>query len=87
MRLSEAYVYRNIYGTALLVPVTKSAATRNLISLNPTAAKLIELCGECKTAEELAEKVLVGYADAEKYRQNLTAYIQNLVRNGIICEE
>lgn len=87
MKLSEAYVYRKIYGAALLVPITKNAATRNLISLNPTAAKLIETCGECKTAEELAEKILTGYADAEKYREQLLEYIQNLVRNGILCEE
>ena len=68
MKLSENYVYRNIYGTALLVPVTKYATTRNLISLNQTAAKLIESLAECTTADELADKVLSGYIDAEKYQ-------------------
>ncbi len=83
MKLSNAYVYRNIYGSALLIPVTKNAVTRNLISLNPTAAKLIEYCGVCKTTDELADKVLSGYADAKKYRQSLIEYIQNLINNGI----
>ena len=86
MKLNDAYVYRKIYGAALLVPVTKNAKTRNLISLNQTAVKLIEICGECKTPAELADKVLEGYIDAEKYRKNLTAYIENLIENGIICE-
>ena len=87
MKLSDAYVYRNIYGTALLVPVTKYATTRNLISLNQTAKKLIESLAECKTADELADKVLNGYIDAEKYRENLLLYIQNLINNGMICKE
>lgn len=86
MHLSENYVYRNIYGTALLIPITRYATTRNLISLNQSAAKLIETCTECETPEELADKILKGYVDAEKYRENLLAYIENLMNKGIICK-
>ena len=84
MSLSDAYVFRIIYGQAVLIPVTSEAVSGNLISLNETASKIFQYCDKCNTIEELSDKILSEYVDAEEYRSDMQDFIQKLVDNKIL---
>lgn len=84
MQISSDYAYRKIHGVAVLVPITKNTISRNLIYLNETAEKIFLYCKQSDSISELADSVLRDYKDGDKYRENMIAYIHDLIKNRLI---
>lgn len=86
MRINPAYVFRKIYDVNLLVPVRKNKISKDVISLNDTAALIFQKCDSTDSEQELAELLADRFVDVtqEEVLSELKAYIDSLVKQGFI---
>lgn len=86
--LNNDFVYREIHGVHLLIPVKKNAISDETIFLNETAALIFQLCSHAKNGHMLALQILEKFTDADKEEvlPELEDYIQNLISEELIIE-
>jgi len=89
MILNSAFVLREIYHVFLLVPIKRNEISKEVISLNSTAALILKKCRETDSVEKLAELVADEFVDIprEEIIDTLVPYINSLVRHKLIIKE
>lgn len=89
MKINSAFVLREIYHVCLLVPVRRNEISKDVISLNSTAALIFKKCQNANSVEQLAEIVADEFVDMPKAEiiNNIMPYINSLIEQKLIIME
>ncbi len=88
LSLNSDFVLRKIYNVNLLIPIRKNSIADDAISLNDTAALIIEIC---KNAESVHDAAMCAFEkfiddDPNEVVPEMETYIESLIKEGIIIE-
>lgn len=87
--LNNDFVYRKIYNVHLLIPICRNDITMDTISLNDTAALIINKCNKSESVDELASCVANEFIDVDKDEiiSDIREYVMELISEGLIKEQ
>ena len=88
MKTSELYIYRDIAGDCLLVPVGEATQRLNgMIHLDGTAAFIWNQIDQARNLDEIVEKILQEYeVDPETARQDVYGFCLELYKREMILD-
>jgi hypothetical protein len=88
MKTSELYIFRDIAGDSLLVPVGEATQKLNgMIHLDDTAAFIWNQIDKAKNLDEIVEKIQEEYeVDPETARQDVYGFCLELYRREMILD-
>ncbi len=88
MKLNDAFVFREVYGTYLLVPVYANEVSNNIISLNQTGAYIVKSCREFNTKSELLNHLeqIYNKDHSECVTNALRGFLEQLIEMELIIE-
>ena len=88
MKTSELYIFRDIAGDSLLVPVGEATQHLNgMIHLDDTAAFIWNHINTAKNLDEIVEKIQEEYeVDAETAHQDVYGFCQELYKREMILD-
>lgn len=88
MRINDAFVLREVYGTYLLVPVYANQISNNVISLNQTGAYIVKSCVNFNNQADLLLHLEQVYniEGSDEITAGLMAFLEQLMEMKIIIE-
>lgn len=88
MKINNAFVLREVYGTYLLVPVCSNQISNNIISLNQTGAYIVKSCVNFTNKADLLLHLEQVYNinASEEITAGLVGFLEQLMEMKIIVE-
>ncbi len=89
MKIKEGFILKPVADSFIIVPVGNEFVDLNaMITVNDTGAFLWELLSEEVSKETLISKMKEEYdAPEDVIKNDVEAFLENLRKNGMLCEE
>ena len=89
MKLNKDFMIRHIANETIVVPTGDAAQNFNgMITLNGVASFIVENIEQCKSEDELIEKMLEEFEiDKDTLRNDAMEFLEQLLKVGIVVQD